>query len=277
METVVVIGAAGRIGTRILTQLKDAPEYRVLPVESGSGLERLRERGWNPTPLEDAVKEGTIFVLAVPDNRIGSVAADLVPRVRPGSLIVCLDPAAPHAGKLPQRREVSYFVTHPSHPLLFQDDPDPEARKDHWGWGKAPQCLVNTLVQGPESDYARGEALARRCFGPILRSHRVTLEQMAMLEPALTETVAFTCLTVIRQAMDEVVRRGVPAQAVRDFLLGHLRVELAILFGEIEWIPSDAAQQAIREAMDQLFRADWKKVFEPEEVLQSVRRIATES
>jgi len=38
-----------------------------------------------------------------------------------------------------------------------------------------------------------------------MRSHRVTLEQMALLEPGLSETVCATLLVVMREAMDEVV------------------------------------------------------------------------
>lgn len=273
MQVVAVVGAAGKMGTRITNRLKDDPAYRLIYVESGPGLERLRERGLTPTPLDEAAREGDIFVLAVPDVLIGQVAHELVPRVRSGALVVCLDPAAPYAGKLPRRDDISYFVTHPTHPPLFHDEPDPQARRDHFGSGRAQQCIVNALVQGPEADYARGEELARKTFGPILRSHRVTLEQMAILEPALSETVAFTCLKAIRDAMDEAVRRGVPAQAARDFLLGHIHVELAILFGEIDWTPSDAAQLAVRQAMARLFRPDWIRVFEPEELRASVSRI----
>ena len=40
-------------------------------------------------------------------------------------------------------------------------------------------------MQGPEEDYARGEAIARAMYAPVMRSHRVTVEQMAILEPAL--------------------------------------------------------------------------------------------
>ena len=102
-----------------------------------------------------------------------------------------------------------------------------------------------------------------------MRSHRCTVEQMILLEPVLSETVLATCLTVIRQATDEAVRRGVPAEAARDFVLGHLRVELAIVFQEKKGaVFSDGALKAIDAAMPALFRPDWKKVFEPEAVLR---------
>ena len=45
---------------------------------------------------------------------------------------------------------------------------------------------------------------------------RMEILQMALLEPGLSETVCATLLDVMREAMDEVVSRGVPAEAARD-------------------------------------------------------------
>jgi len=70
-------------------------------------------------------------------------------------MVICLDPAAPHGKKLPARSDISYFVTHPAHPPVFNDETDPEARRDFFGSGKAHQSIVSRLMQGPESDYAR--------------------------------------------------------------------------------------------------------------------------
>ena len=127
---------------------------------------------------------------------------------------------------------------------------------------------------GPEDDYARGEAVAIRMWKPVLRSHRVTVEQMAILEPALAETLAATCITIVREGMDEAVRRGVPEAAARDFLLGHLFCELGIIFDRTEFPFSDGAKQAIAEAKPMIFKEDWKRIFEPDALLASVQRIA---
>ena len=90
-------------------------------------------------------------------------------------------------------------------------------------------------------------------------------QALAILEPVLSETVCATCLTVIREATDEAVRRGVPEQAARDFILGHLNVELAILFDQLPGVRmSDAANKAVERAKEEIFAPDWKKVFEPE-------------
>jgi hypothetical protein len=275
MITLALFGAGGNMGTRLSNALLPHPEYRLLYVEAGErGIARLRERGLPITPGSEAAALADVVILAVPDNRIGTVAAEVVPQMRAGSMLICLDPAAPHAGRLPDRPDVSCFVTHPAHPPVFNTETDPEARRDFFGSGKARQAIVCALMRGPEEDYARGEAIARHIWHPVLRSHRVTVEQMAMLEPALSETVAASCLSVIREAMDEAIRRGVPAEAARDFLLGHLNIELAIFFEEIDWKLSAGAQQAVEEARAILFQPDWKRVFEPEHLLASVRRIS---
>lgn len=273
-QTVALFGAGGNMGTRLANALQNDPEYHILYVEAGErGLARLKERGVEPTPREIAVKEADIAVLAVPDALIGTVAGDIVADLKPGAMVVCLDPAAPYGNKLPPREDISYFITHPAHPPIFNDEERMEARRDFFGSNLAKQAIVSALMQGPEEDYARGEALSRKIFGPILRSHRVTVEQMAMLEPVLSETVTATCLTIIREAMDEAVRRGVPEAAARDFLMGHINIELAILFNETQWEFSAGCKKAIADAKEVIFRPDWKRVFDEDMLRESVRKI----
>ena len=274
-QTVAIFGAAGKMGTRLSNRLREASgAYRVLHVEAGEkGGAALRERGDTLVPAADALTEADVVILAVPDTRIGSVAADVVPQMQAGAMLVLLDPAAPYAGKLPERGDVTYFVTHPAHPPVFKDEDDPEARRDFFGAGKARQAIVNALMQGPEADYARGEELAHVLWGPVLRSHRVTLEQMAYLEPVLSETVAQTCVVIMREAVDEAARRGVPYEAARDFLLGHVGIQLAIFFDEIDWQISDGAKMVLKVAKGQIIRDDWKRVFERDMLKESVGQI----
>ena len=42
-------------------------------------------------------------------------------------------PPRPHAGEMPERADVTYFVTHPCHPPLFNDETDPAAKADYFG------------------------------------------------------------------------------------------------------------------------------------------------
>ena len=121
------------------------------------------------------------------------------------------------------------------------------------------------------------EQLARfpgvQAVGVAGLARSLPVEQMAILEPALAETLAATCLSVIREGLEEAVKRGVPPEAARDFLMGHLSIELAILFNETSWKFSQGCQRAIDEAKPQLFRPDWKKIFEPDHLKASVARI----
>ncbi|RAI00892.1 semialdehyde dehydrogenase [Acuticoccus sediminis] len=269
-----LLGAGGKMGVRLANNLVGSG-YDVAYVEvSDVGRKRLKDAiGADCVDLDTAVKGAGAVVLAVPDTLIGKVAGPLVPKLDPGTVVICLDAAAPHAGHLPERADISYFVTHPCHPPIFGDEPDIDALRDHFGGIAAKQSIVNALMQGPEEHYAVGEAIAKTIWKPILRSHRVTVEQMALLEPGLSETVAATLLLAMRQAMDEVVARGVDKEAARDFLLGHMNVLGAVIFEEVEGVFSDACNKAIENAMPVLMQPDWKKVFEPDEIMESIRRI----
>jgi hypothetical protein len=262
------------MGCRIIDHLKADPEYELDCVEvSERGLAQLSARGLAPVPAAAAVPGADVVILALPDRLLGAVARDLVPRARSGALVITLDPAAACAGELPARPDLSYFVTHPCHPSVFEFEEDPEARADFFGGTKARQPIVCALMQGPEEDYVRGERLARAFLGPVTRAHRVTVEQMAILEPAMSETTAACLITVIREAMDEAIRRGVPAEAARDFMYGHIKVPLGIAFGKVDFPFSDGAQLIIRYGREHLLRPDWKQVFEADKVREQVRAI----
>jgi hypothetical protein len=273
MTAIALFGAAGKMGTRIADQLRDDAGYRMLYVEAGeAGLAQLREQGLAPTPQEEAVRQADVVILAIPDVVIGSVAADIVPSLKSGAMVICLDPAAPYAGELPAREDVTYFVVHPCHPPLISDETDPEARMDFFG-GRAKQSIVCALMQGPEEDYVRGERIARRMFAPVMRAHRVTVQQMAILEPAMAETVVLTCVVTIKEAMEEAIRRGVPPEAAWDFLLGHLKVNIGILFGYVDAQFSDGAKLAVQRAKQRILQPDWREVFEPQNVMREIDAI----
>ncbi len=274
MPTIALLGAGGKMGCRSTDNLSKS-EYRVRHVEiSDAGVAALASRGITPVPVEEAVRGADAVILAIPDVAIGKVSHRVAPMLDPGTLVMILDAAAPYAGELPVRADITYFVTHPCHPPIFNDESDPEARRDYFGGIRAKQNIVCALMQGPEEAYAFGEQLARTIFAPVMTAHRCTMEQIAILEPALSETVAATCVVMIREAMEEAIRRGVPREAARDFLYGHINIELALVFEELKTARfSDGAMKAIEEAKKVLFQPDWKKVFEPDEILQSVRRI----
>lgn len=276
MTKVALLGAGGKMGVRLATNLKGS-RFDVDHVEvSEEGRKRLKSVvGADCVDLDRALGQADVVVMAVPDRLIGKIAHEIIRKVRPGTAFIVLDAAAPHAGEMPDRTDVTYFVTHPCHPPIFNDETDPAAKKDFFGGIAAKQHIVCALMQGPEEHHALCEEIAREIYKPVMDAHRCTVEQIATLEPALSETVAITMCIALREATEEAVRRGVPRKAAVDFMLGHLNIGLAIAF---EIFPegrfSDGALHAIDQAKPVIFREGWlERVFDPEAVLQSVRDI----
>lgn len=273
-KQITLLGAGGKMGCRILDHLKECPEYTVRCVESGErGLQHLAARGYSGVPRDEALAGADAVILAVPDRVLGAVSEDIVPRLPSGCLLVLLDPAAAHAGVLAMRDDIGYFISHPCHSNIFDHFETDAERADFFGGVHARQAIVCALMQGTEAHYGLGESLACAFYGPVTRSHRITVEQMAILEPALAETVSIALLATLREALDEAVRRGVPRAAAEDFLYGHIKVELGILFNQANFPFSDGAQLIAKYGRERLIRSDWKQVFEPESVLEQVRAI----
>lgn len=275
---VTIMGAGGKMGCRITDQLRGNERYDLRYVEpSDEGRARLADRGLSAEPEDDALDGAEVVIMAVPDELIGSITEDVVSNVPSGTLIVLLDPAAAYAGVLADREDVSYFLTHPCHPSFFTAETDMDDPDTDWfgGQGRDPQHIVCSLHQGPEEDYARGEAIARDMYAPVVDAHRVTTEQMAILEPALVETLLGTCLTVLREGYEHVVEMGVPEDAAREMLFGHMRIEFGIIFGYTDFPFSDGALKAIDEAKRTLFQPDWEeRAFDTENVKESTEAIA---
>jgi D-apionate oxidoisomerase len=270
---IALLGAGGKMGVRLSTNLKDA-RFDVDHVEvSEEGRARLKQA--HGIEQGQAISSADAVVMAVPDRLIGKILKTFVKDLRSGAKVVMLDAAAPHAGELPKRDDITYFVTHPCHPPIFNDETDPKAKADYFGGVHAKQHIVCALMQGPESHYVECEEIARQIYKPVMRAHRCTVEQLAILEPALSETVGATFALALREATDQAVRRGVPKQAAIDFIIGHLNIELAIAFGIFpEGKFSDGALQAIDNAKPVIFRDGWlDRVFAPAAVLKSVKDI----
>lgn len=272
--SIALLGAGGKMGCRLAKNLQGSG-YQVRHVEPGAGgRQRLKdELGIECLPLEAALDGAQVVILAVPDTLIGKVAAEISPQLKAGTMLITLDAAAPFAGHLPNRPDLVYFVAHPCHPPIFNDETTPEGRRDFFGGAHAKQSIVSALMQGTDEDFALGEDIAKVIYQPILRSYRLTVDQMALLEPGLSETVCATLLDVMREAMDDVVARGVPKDAARDFLLGHMTILAAVIFKEIPGQFSDACNKAITFGKPRLMRDDWKKVFDHDEIAESIRRI----
>lgn len=273
MITLTLVGAGGKMGCR-LTDNFLRTRYRLHYLEvSPKGLENLHQRGVATSDAETAIPESDVVILAVPDVAIGAVARDVVPRMKPGALLMTLDPAAPLDNQLPRREDIGCVIAHPCHPGVFNWEPTEAAFRDFYGGISAKQGIVVALMWGGEGYYDLGLEVATAMYAPVSRAHRVTLEQMAMLEPALVETLAQTCMEVVKEGHDRLVAAGVPKEAVRDFVLGHLRIQIAVLFGEVNGTFSDAAYKISKRAKPILFREGWQKIFELDDIREQVRDI----
>jgi hypothetical protein len=275
MAKLALFGAGGKMGMRLGANLAKASEFETMHVEvSEDGRARVRAAyGVDCVDMDSALDGADIIVLAVPDTAIGKISHAIIDKVKPGAMLFILDGAAPFAGHLPERADVTYFVSHPCHPPIWNDETDPEAKQDYFGGIAAAQGIVNVLVQGPEQDYALGERVGKAIYAPVVRSHRVTLKQFALLEPGLSETVNGSLMKVLRMAMDEVVRKGVSYDCARDFLLGHMNIMGAVMFDQHKGVFSDAANKAIEFGIPVLMKDDWLRCFDDDEIAASVDRI----
>ena len=94
----------------------------------------------------------------------------------------------------------------------------------------------------------------------------------------MAETFAATLVTAMKEALDEAVKMGVPEEAAREFLFGHVRIEMAIVFGFAGFPFSDGAKLAIEQAYDKIFQPDWKeKILDRAALKESVRQITQQA
>jgi hypothetical protein len=273
MSTIAILGAGGKMGCRLTNNLVKHDHTLLLVEVSDAGKQRVAERGHHTTAQEIALARAEVVILALPDRVLGKVAHEVVPQLKPGTMVITLDPAVAHAGGLPVRDDLSYFVTHPCHPNVFDHLETDAERSDFFGGVHARQAIVCALMQGPEADFAKGEELARQFYGPVTNSHRITVEQMAILEPAMAETCGIALVMALREALEETVRRGVPRAAAEDFMFGHIKVELGIGFGKAAFPFSDGARLIAEYGRRRIFQKDWLSLFSPQSVQEQVRMI----
>ena len=271
-KRIALVGAGGKMGRRIAPNLKKFGYDFVCCEKDQAGLDRLAADGYTVMPTEEAVALCDVIVCALPDAALPMLSAKLVPLMKPGATFITLDPAAARAGKLATREDCTFVVTHPCHPPLFGEKETPEEKADLFGGTAAKQDIVIALFSGEETLFAEAEDLCRKMFNPVVKCHRITVEQMAILEPAAAEVVVAMCATIMKEAIEESVRRGVPREAAEAFLLGHIQIPLAIVLKSSNPF-SDAAMIAVDYGKRHVLREDWKKVFEPdaiEDVLQEM-------
>ncbi|MEQ8655824.1 MAG: phosphogluconate dehydrogenase C-terminal domain-containing protein [Hyphomicrobiales bacterium] len=273
-QAVALLGAGGKMGLRVTKKLVDAG-YDVRAVETAdAGKARLAEASIHAVDQATGIAGADVVVLALPDNIIGNVSRDIMPSLKSGALLIILDAAAPYAGDVPtERDDVSIVIGHPCHPPLFNDETEWDARRDYHG-GIARQSIVCALMKGPEDAYTLGEDICKAMWSPITNCYRVTVEQLAILEPGLSEMVAMPFVDTMVEAVDLCASKyGIPREAAFDFMIGHLNVEIAMWFGYSPKVPSDAALRLMRFAKGVVVREDWEEALNPAKVKEAAELI----
>lgn len=270
--TVAVIGAGGKMGTRVSNNFAKS-EYTTLYSEaSPAGQERIQALGRELTDSLDAARAADVVILAVPDVLLGSISEQLVPVMKSGASILTLDPAAAYAGLLAKREDIHYAVAHPCHPSVFLERTTKEEWDDTFGGIAAPQEVIAAFDAseslGDEGDRAKAiaEAVITTMYAPVIQVHWVTVKQLAVLEPTLVETIACMIGDFLNDALEETVTGvGVPREAARAMLYGHTWIALTNgLRGSNPF--SDACHIAMGYGREKLIKEDWKQVFDDSEL-----------
>lgn len=271
--TIAVIGAGGKMGMRVSDNLQHTEHTVHYSENSPAGQQRVTDAGREVTETAVAIKDADVVILAVPDTVLGAVSEQVVPRLKTGSVLVTLDPAAAYANLLAKRDDLAYVVAHPCHPSVFLQRKTPEELADTFGGIAAPQEVVAAIESGDQHRRAVAESVIRAMYAPVLDVHWVTVKQLAYLEPTLVETVACMVGDLLREALHETVHTvGVPEAAARAMLLGHTQVALAnTLKGDNPF--SDACKIAMDYGRESIVTDDWKKIFDDAELDAVITRM----
>ncbi|MBM7473607.1 phosphogluconate dehydrogenase C-terminal domain-containing protein [Subtercola frigoramans] len=264
--TIAVVGAGGKMGTRVSNNLVKTDHTVFYSENSPAGQQRVTDAGRSITETDAAVRDVDVVVLAVPDLALAAVSAAVVPLLKPGTVLLTLDPAAAYAGLLAKREDIVFAVAHPCHPSVFLERHTPEEYADTFGGIAAPQDVVAAIESDDESKRQIAEEAIRVIYAPVIDVHWVTVKQLAQLEPTLVETIACMIGQLLKESLDEAVNTmGVPYPAARAILLGHTQVALAnTLKGDNPF--SDACLIAMDYGRESIVKDDWKKIFRDDEL-----------
>ena len=260
-----VIGAGGKMGTRVSNNLAKHPDSIDLRFceNSQAGIAALQARGFSVVSAESAVPESDIVVLAVPDVIIKKVSVGVVALIRPGATLIILDPAAAVARELALRDDCTFVVTHPCHPSYFVNQESDEARADAFGGIAATQDLVMAKIQGDDANFANAKTVSEQMFAPVTNCFVMGIRDIAFLEPTLVEILGASTLYAMAETVNEAERRGIQREAAISFLTGHINVLSSIFLGRLGNVQvSDACKVAIGLGNRLVLRDDWKRIWE---------------
>lgn len=258
-----ILGAGGKMGMRIGANLKKLPNEIFYIENAETGINRLDEIGIEVSAPTAVMGQLDFLILAVPDLHINKITTEVVPDMKSDAIVLLLDPAAAYMDQVCIREDLHYTVIHPCHPALFKDQPTLEGYNDHFGGISGLQDIVSTHWKGTRDKYELACDVVREMFAPVDQIFEITLKQMAFLEPSVVEVCGLSLVSVFKELVEEMDKRGIPKEAGMSFLLGHIKIELAILL--LGSNPaSDAAMIAMDYGKDKIIKADWKKVLTDE-------------
>lgn len=260
-----VIGAGGKMGTRVSNNLAKHPQSIDLRFceNSAGGVAAIQARGFSVVAAETAVPQSDIVVLAVPDVIIKKVSVGIVALMKPGATLIILDPAAAVARELALRDDCTFVVTHPCHPSYFVNQESEEARADAFGGIAATQDLVMAKIQGDDANFANAKTVSELMFAPVTNCFVMGIRDIAFLEPTLVEILGASTLYAMAETVNEAERRGIQREAAVSFLTGHINVLSSIFLGRLGNVQvSDACKVAIGLGNRLVLRDDWKRIWE---------------
>lgn len=266
LKTLTVIGAGGKMGMRISANFQKS-DYQVFYCEnSPAAQQQVTQQRRELSDANSVVPLSDVVILAVPDIVLGKVSETIVPQMKPGAVLLTLDPAAAYANLIFQRDDIDYAVAHPCHPSVFLERYTKEEHADAFGGIAAVQHVAAAWEAGSDAQRDELSKVIRVMYGPVEQVHWVTVTQLAYLEPTLVETVACMVGAFMKEALDETVKHsGVPEEAAKAMLYGHIQIALAVAFRATNPF-SDACMIAMEYGREKIVKPDWKQIFEQKEL-----------
>ena len=266
LKTLTVIGAGGKMGMRISANFQKS-DYQVFYCEnSPAAQQQVTQQGRELSDAASVVPLSDVVILAVPDIVLGKVSEAVVPQMKAGAVLLTLDPAAAYANLIFQRDDIEYAVAHPCHPSVFLERYTKEEHADAFGGIAAIQHVAAAYEAGSEAQRAELSKVINVMYGPVEQVHWVTVTQLAYLEPTLVETVACMVGAFMKEALDETVKHsGVPEEAAKAMLYGHIQIALAVAFRATNPF-SDACMIAMEYGREKIVKPDWKQIFDQKEL-----------
>ncbi|KQN55474.1 phosphogluconate dehydrogenase C-terminal domain-containing protein [Erwinia sp. Leaf53] len=266
LKTITVIGAGGKMGMRISANFQKS-DYQVFYCEnSPKAQEQVIAQGRELSDAASVVPVSDVVILAVPDIVLGKVSEGVVPQMKAGAILLTLDPAAAYANLIAQRDGIEYAVAHPCHPSVFLERYTKEEHADAFGGIAAIQHVAASYEAGSDAQRAELSKVISVMYGPVEAVHWVTVTQLAYLEPTLVETVACMVGAFMKEALDETVKHsGVPEEAAKAMLYGHIQIALAVAFRATNPF-SDACMIAMEYGREKIVKPDWKQIFDQKEL-----------